>query len=634
MDNDSAIIHGSPYIARIASPHRIPKREHDDEALEERSLKKRSPQYDDQSNSPTALAPAMFGHQPSSPAPPSPTTPATIRRPPVEKTGPTTLVRTSQLARPASSNAKQDRVNLFIKKELNDMSVGWCVVGYIPVCVLMLTQLCYLIRSDEEYGCRRRLVQFWRRQDGSTLHLAFCAIKPSEFRDTNIVISCIYRDGPVDECYVTSVDIIYLLESLIGNRFTVEEKNRIRRNLEGFKPQTISKHKRGQEDFFSLIMGFPNPRPRNIEKDVKVFPWKLLQKALEKIVTKYVRLHVSFGGHIALFTDYLAIKQSFVSANGSLVEDVRSGPSRRQQKEEPEEDELIDSPVVEEEAAASPPYDSVNRSTPSPSRQHIRSGAPAAAAYPHSPTYSDHSYASSSAVTEQDTLPQSNGHTTSAYSSTSLVDIPPQGGRHRRNEHSYDGTVEYNDDAEVDAFFHYSTGYTGTGSGHSPQSHHSELDGIHGRSFHHRLQQQSNFQQQQSQSHSNQQSSQAPSAMYSSPPTHEYGYAAHHVQINEAPSGPIHRSHPPLYAPVPSSRIHNLASLMLPDTPEKHHQYPRNATQSPHFPSFSNFYSECDDGNRAIVSGSAEYWGGVRDFMGLGDDISSPGIDPTVGVSS
>jgi hypothetical protein len=33
--------------------------------------------------------------------------------------------------------------------------------------------------------------------------------------------------------YVTSVDTIYLLESLVAVRFTVEEKNRIRRNLEG-----------------------------------------------------------------------------------------------------------------------------------------------------------------------------------------------------------------------------------------------------------------------------------------------------------------------------------------------------------------------------------------------------------------
>lgn len=91
----------------------------------------------------------------------------------------------------------------------------------------------------------------------------------------------------LDDCYITSVDIIYLLEAIVGNRFSVEEKNRIRRNLEGFKPMTVSKSK-SNSGFFSLIMGFPHPRPRNIEKDVKVFSWKLLKKALEKIVGKYV----------------------------------------------------------------------------------------------------------------------------------------------------------------------------------------------------------------------------------------------------------------------------------------------------------------------------------------------------------
>ena len=91
------------------------------------------------------------------------------------------------------------------------------------------------------------------------------------------------------ECYVTSVDTIYLLEQLVAapNRFTVEEKNRIRRNLEGFHPKTVSKSKAESEDFFKLIMGFPNPKPRNIEKDVKVFAWKSLESSLKKIISKY-----------------------------------------------------------------------------------------------------------------------------------------------------------------------------------------------------------------------------------------------------------------------------------------------------------------------------------------------------------
>ena len=68
----------------------------------------------------------------------------------------------------------------------------------------------------------------------------------------------------------------------------MEEKNRIRRNLEGLRPVTVSKNKPGSEDFFKLIMGFPNPKPRNIEKDIKVFPWEVLEAAVKKIISKYV----------------------------------------------------------------------------------------------------------------------------------------------------------------------------------------------------------------------------------------------------------------------------------------------------------------------------------------------------------
>ncbi|KAI8367717.1 hypothetical protein BD560DRAFT_296952, partial [Blakeslea trispora] len=100
------------------------------------------------------------------------------------------------------------------------------------------------------------------------------------------VISCIYWREQNDY-FVTSVDCIYLLEGLIGVQFTVEEKNRIRRNLEGFRPLTVSKCKPECADFFRLIMGFPHPKPRNIEKDVKVFPWKTLPNALKKVIHKY-----------------------------------------------------------------------------------------------------------------------------------------------------------------------------------------------------------------------------------------------------------------------------------------------------------------------------------------------------------
>lgn len=184
------------------------------------------------------------------------------------------------------------KANLKILGDMSEMTYNW---------------------SQEEWGNGRRLVQFWRKQQaaGETnnnkdnqVECGFQATEQEVYQQQRIrenlaaqkdinskkpsplVISCIYwRER--NDYYITSVDCIYLLEGLIGVQFTVEEKNRIRRNLEGFRPLTVSKCKPECADFFKLIMSFPHPKPRNIEKDVKVFAWKTLPNALKKIIRKY-----------------------------------------------------------------------------------------------------------------------------------------------------------------------------------------------------------------------------------------------------------------------------------------------------------------------------------------------------------
>jgi len=145
--------------------------------------------------------------------------------------------------------------------------------------------------SDEEFESRRRLVHFRRSQSGSTITTTFQPVSVDDRPPNSVCISCIYWEEK-QECYVTSVDTIYLLEQLVAARFTVEEKNRIRRNLEGFRPLTVSKGKSDSEEFFKVIMAFPAPKPRNIEKDVKVFHWKDLASALKKIIGKYVSSYI------------------------------------------------------------------------------------------------------------------------------------------------------------------------------------------------------------------------------------------------------------------------------------------------------------------------------------------------------
>lgn len=181
------------------------------------------------------------------------------------------LIRTSQIpsapSGSGSSNSFSNKAVLKLDGDLGAMAVGW---------------------TNDEWTTRRRLVQFFRTQEGNIIHATFQPLPQKDYVPNSIVISCIFRDDK-NECYVTSVDTIYLLEALVGVRFTVEEKNRIRRNLEGFKPTTVSKSKLESEPFFTTIMGYVAPRPRTIEKDVKVFPWKVLSSALKKILAKYVR---------------------------------------------------------------------------------------------------------------------------------------------------------------------------------------------------------------------------------------------------------------------------------------------------------------------------------------------------------
>ena len=181
------------------------------------------------------------------------------------------LIRTSTLGQPSGGfpgyGVYQEKATLKIMGDLSSMAEGW---------------------TQEEWENKRRLVLFRKQQTGSVLTVTFKPVSVAERPPHSICISCIWWEEK-QACYVTSVDTIHLLEQLLAapNRFGVDEKNRIRRNLEGFRPATVSKARSESEEFFKVIMGFGNPKPRNIEKDVKVFHWKDLAGALYKIISKY-----------------------------------------------------------------------------------------------------------------------------------------------------------------------------------------------------------------------------------------------------------------------------------------------------------------------------------------------------------
>ncbi|KAG7660533.1 uncharacterized protein J8A68_005952 [[Candida] subhashii] len=172
-----------------------------------------------------------------------------------------------QYIRHNSATGGQFAVNLRFANDLNTMTQNWTLA---------------------EHESRRRLVRFefeQNQQDGMKT-IYFEPITPDQVESSKPIISCILWQER-NRYIATSVDIILILEYLVAQSFGIEEKNRIRRNLQSLKPITVSRSNVCDCDFFNLIMSMENPRPRNIEKDLKVFNWGDLGKAIAKVMSKY-----------------------------------------------------------------------------------------------------------------------------------------------------------------------------------------------------------------------------------------------------------------------------------------------------------------------------------------------------------
>jgi len=139
--------------------------------------------------------------------------------------------------------------------------------------------------SDEEIARRRRLVRFIRKEEGNTLRLFFYPIRQEDYEEGFFVISCIYYD---DDTWCTSVDMTKLFEYISQDKTSDKEKGRIRRNLEFLRPTTVSRTSESSQ-LFQTLMDFPMPKPRTIEKPIKVFKWNSLVAGLNKVMEKYVR---------------------------------------------------------------------------------------------------------------------------------------------------------------------------------------------------------------------------------------------------------------------------------------------------------------------------------------------------------
>ncbi|PKC58367.1 hypothetical protein RhiirA1_504437 [Rhizophagus irregularis] len=144
--------------------------------------------------------------------------------------------------------------------------------------------------SQEELNVRRRVVQFFKTRAKKRIMASFKAVDLIEQPKNGIFVSCLYwydKKIQCDKWYFTSTDYLNLLESLTGIRLTSDEKNRIRRNLEEYKPITVGKNKNDSDEIYKDLMSYSFAKPRNVEKDIKLYEWRHLLHAVEKIINKY-----------------------------------------------------------------------------------------------------------------------------------------------------------------------------------------------------------------------------------------------------------------------------------------------------------------------------------------------------------
>lgn len=178
------------------------------------------------------------------------------------------LVRASTVLSPKQLQSDENlhtKVTMDIKGDLNALTKDWTL---------------------DELKCKRRLVLISSTQHFNHLSLSFTPLMPQDYSIGMSVISCIYSET-MDRHFVTSVDLISLLERLVKQKFPVQEKNRIRRNFQSLKPITVTRSSPKFQILFEQIMHYKSPRPRRVEKDVKVLYWSNVESALMKVLSKY-----------------------------------------------------------------------------------------------------------------------------------------------------------------------------------------------------------------------------------------------------------------------------------------------------------------------------------------------------------
>ncbi|KAB8227282.1 uncharacterized protein BDW43DRAFT_294515 [Aspergillus alliaceus] len=139
--------------------------------------------------------------------------------------------------------------------------------------------------SANEINYSRRVVYVSEVVQENTRKVVLSPITQDKWRPNTKCISCIYWREQ-HEHYITSVDVLLLLEVVSGLSFAAADRIRIRRTLERFKPITINRKERDSwtDEISRLILNLPAPKPMIIQKSTKIFKWRTLETILSRVV--------------------------------------------------------------------------------------------------------------------------------------------------------------------------------------------------------------------------------------------------------------------------------------------------------------------------------------------------------------
>jgi len=145
--------------------------------------------------------------------------------------------------------------------------------------------------TPKEMTDKRRLVEFQRVLSGNTIIVLFKSVSPEKRSPINLGINC-YLWEKENQWFTTTIEVMTLVEALIGLHFTVQEKACISNVLQPFTVSKATDKANGEyHTILDIILGFLNPKTRRrCKKDINIFNWHNLALALNKIIEGYVGL--------------------------------------------------------------------------------------------------------------------------------------------------------------------------------------------------------------------------------------------------------------------------------------------------------------------------------------------------------